>query len=187
MKRRKFSQEYKFEAVKLVRDLGVTAAQAARDLDLHENVLRKWVCEAEADPHSAFPGNDQMKPESQEIERLRRELARMKAERDILKKAAAYSARDSIRSSGSSPSIEGFGRYRGFAGRSVFRAVVPRLARARAERPVAQRRRVCRENPSQLRLQLPDLWGTSRLDRPPGRRPVMSSASGRTPDAPPRA
>ncbi len=80
----------------MVRDRGVAVAQAARDLDLHENVLRKWVREAEADPQSAFPGNGQMKPEQQEIERLRRELARMKAERDILKKAAAYFARDSI-------------------------------------------------------------------------------------------
>ena len=96
MQRRKFSREFKLEAVKLVRDRGVTVAQAARDLDLHENVLRKWVREAEADPRSAFPGNGQMKPENQEIERLRRELARMKAERDILKKAAAYFARDSI-------------------------------------------------------------------------------------------
>jgi transposase len=85
MQRRKFSREFKLEAVKLVRDRGVAVAQAARDLDLHENVLRKWVREAEADPQSAFPGNGQMKPEQQEIERLRRELARMKAERDILK------------------------------------------------------------------------------------------------------
>ena len=96
MQRRKFSREFKLEAVKLVRDRGVAVAQAARDLDLHENVLRKWVREAEADPQSAFPCNGQMKPEQQEIERLRRELARMKAERDILKKAAAYFARDSI-------------------------------------------------------------------------------------------
>ncbi|BCA58717.1 transposase [Sphingomonas sp. HMP6] len=96
MQRRKFSREFKLEAVKLVRDRGVAVAQAAHDLDLHENVLRKWVREAEADPQSAFPGNGQMKPEQQEIERLRRELARMKAERDILKKAAAYFARDSI-------------------------------------------------------------------------------------------
>jgi len=96
MQRRKFSREFKLEAVKLVRDRGVAVAQAARDLDVHENVLRKWVREAEADPQWAFPGNGQMKPEQQEIERLRRELARMKAERDILKKAAAYFARDSI-------------------------------------------------------------------------------------------
>ena len=96
MQRWKFSREFKLQAVKLVRDRGVAVAQAARDLDLHENVLRKWVREAEADPQSAVPGNGQIKPEQQEIERLRRELARMKAERDILKKAAAYFARDSI-------------------------------------------------------------------------------------------
>lgn len=72
MQRRKFSQEYKFEAVKLIRDRDVTVAQVARDLSVHENVLRKWVREADADPQSAFPGNGQMKPESQENERLRR-------------------------------------------------------------------------------------------------------------------
>jgi transposase InsO family protein len=47
MERRKFSREFKLEAVKLVRDRGVTAAQASRDLDVHANVLRKWVREAE--------------------------------------------------------------------------------------------------------------------------------------------
>ena len=94
--RRKFSREFKFEAVKLVKDRGVSVAQAARDLDVHENVLRKWVKEFAADPGQAFPGNGQMKPEQLEIERLRREVAKLKAERDILKKAAAYFARDSI-------------------------------------------------------------------------------------------
>ena len=75
--------------VKLARERGVSVSQAARDLDLHENVARaKWVREQQADPGSAFPGHGVTKPESQEIERLRRELARMKTERDILKKAA---------------------------------------------------------------------------------------------------
>jgi transposase len=92
--RRTFSREFKLEAVKLVRDRGVTVAQAARDLDVHENVLRKWVKDWEADPGDAFPGQGQMKPEQQEIERLRREVAKLKAERDILKKAAAYFAKD---------------------------------------------------------------------------------------------
>jgi len=96
MQRRKFSREFKFEAVKLVRDRGVSVAQAARDLDVHENVLRKWVRDHEADPASAFPGHGVMRPEQQELERLRRENAKLKAERDILKKAAAYFARDSI-------------------------------------------------------------------------------------------
>ena len=94
MQRRKFSREFKVEAVKLVRDRGVSAAQAARDLDVHENVLRKWVKELAAAPADAFPGHGQVKPEHLEIERLRREVTKLKAERDILKKAAAFFARE---------------------------------------------------------------------------------------------
>lgn len=84
--RRKFSREFKLEAVRLVKDRGVAVAQAARDLDLHENVLRKWVRETNADRRHAFPGHGLMKPEQQEIDRLRKEVAKLKAERDILKR-----------------------------------------------------------------------------------------------------
>ena len=94
MQRRRFSREFKLEAVKLVRERGLSAAQAARDLDVQENVLRKWVKEFGSDPVQAFPGHGQMKPEQQEIERLRREVNKLKAERDILKKAAAFFARE---------------------------------------------------------------------------------------------
>jgi transposase len=69
-------------------------AQAARDLDLHENMLRRWVKELASDPAQAFPGQGQLKPDQLEVERLRREVAKLKAERDILKKAAAYFARE---------------------------------------------------------------------------------------------
>ncbi|WP_310015953.1 IS3 family transposase [Novosphingobium sp. 1748] len=86
MQRRKFSREFKLEAVRLVKERGVAVAQAARDLDVHENVLRKWVREFAADKLDAFPGHGQMKAEQQEIQRLRREVAKLKAERDILKK-----------------------------------------------------------------------------------------------------
>jgi transposase len=96
MKRRTFGREFKIEAVKLIRERGVSVAQAARDLDVHENVLRKWVKEFAADPGHAFPGLGQMKPEQLEIERLRREVIKLKAERDILKKAAAYFAKESL-------------------------------------------------------------------------------------------
>ena len=85
MQRRKCSREFKLEAVRLVRERGVAVAQASRDLDVHENVLRKWVKEFAADPGHAFPGHGQMKPEQLEIDRLRREVAKLKAERDILK------------------------------------------------------------------------------------------------------
>lgn len=80
----------------MVKDRGVAVAQAARDLNLHENVLRKWVRELSTDPQHAFPGHGQMKPEQMEIDRLRKEVAKLKAERDILKKAAAFFAREAI-------------------------------------------------------------------------------------------
>ena len=95
MGRRRHDRAFKLEAVRLVRDGGVAVAQAARDLDLNENMLRRWVKEFSSDPQHAFPGQGQMKPEQQEIERLRREVIRLKAERDILKKAAAYFAKES--------------------------------------------------------------------------------------------
>ena len=93
--RRRFTREFKLEAVKLVSERGVAMSQAARDLDIHENVLRKWVRELKADPEYAFPGQGQMKPEQAEIERLKKEVAKLKMERDILKKAAAYFAKES--------------------------------------------------------------------------------------------
>ena len=94
MGRRSFTREFKVEAVRLVRDRGVSLAQASRDLGVHENVIRKWVKDFESDPVQSFPGQGHMKPEQAEIERLRREVQKLKAERDILKKAAAYFAKD---------------------------------------------------------------------------------------------
>lgn len=94
--RRVFTREFKVEAVRLVRDRGVTVAQAARDLGIHENVLRKWVRSVTTDPVHAFPGQGQMKPEQAEIAALKKEVAKLKMERDILKKAAAYFAKESM-------------------------------------------------------------------------------------------
>jgi transposase len=85
MGRRQFSREFKLEAIRLVKEQGVSVAQAGRDLDIGENVLWRWIKEAGADPGRAFPGQGQLKPEQLEIDRLRREVAKLKAERDILK------------------------------------------------------------------------------------------------------
>ena len=95
MGRKRYGQEFKVEAVRLVRERGVSVAQAARDLELHPNLLRNWVKAFAGDPEHAFPGQGRMKPEQLEIARLRREVAKLKAERDILKKAAAYFAKES--------------------------------------------------------------------------------------------
>ena len=94
--RRTHSREFKVEAVKLVVERGVSIAQAARDLEVHANVLRGWVRAHREDPAHAFPGVGQQKPEAAEMTRLRREVARLKMERDILKKAAAYFAKESM-------------------------------------------------------------------------------------------
>jgi transposase len=94
MTRRKFSREFKIEAVRLVTDRGVAVAQACRDLDLAESVLRRWLRELTDAPVAAFPGNGLQRAELAEIAALKKEVAKLKAERDILKKAAAYFARE---------------------------------------------------------------------------------------------
>jgi transposase len=94
--RRKFSREFKVEAVKLVVERRVSLAQAARDLDVHVNLLRGWVKAHRTDPAHAFPGVGQQKPDDAEVTQLRREVARLKMERDILKKATAYFAKESM-------------------------------------------------------------------------------------------
>ena len=86
MARRRFSREFKLEAVRPVKERGVSVVQASRDPDVGENILRHWIKELTADTGQAFPGQGQLKPEQQEIDRLRREAAKLKAERDIQKK-----------------------------------------------------------------------------------------------------
>ena len=92
-RRRTFSREFKLEAVKLVTERGVSVAPAAKDLGVHENVLRKWVRELREVPQEAFPGNGKQTAQDAEIARLRRELAKLKIERDSLKKATPTSRR----------------------------------------------------------------------------------------------
>lgn len=95
MERREVTREFTLEAVQLVRERGGTVAQAARDLGVHGTVLRRWVREGTTDPQQAFPGPGQRKPDPLEIERLRREVTKLKAERAMLKKAAASFAKKS--------------------------------------------------------------------------------------------
>jgi transposase-like protein len=91
MERRKFTREFKLEAVRLIKERGVSYAQASHDLGVHQSQLRGWVKALADDPQHAFPGQGQMKPEQLEIAQLKREVIRLKAERDILKKAAVGS------------------------------------------------------------------------------------------------
>ena len=95
MERRKFTREFKLEAVRLIWDRGVSYAQACEDLGVLPTQLSNWVKQFAEDLQRAFPGHGQLKPEQAEIARLKREVTKLKAVRDILKKAAAYFAKES--------------------------------------------------------------------------------------------
>lgn len=79
-------REFKLEAARLIRDRGVSYARTSKDLKVHPTQLRNWVKVFADDPQQACLGVGCMKPEQLEITRLKREVIRLKAERDILKK-----------------------------------------------------------------------------------------------------
>jgi len=97
--RRKFSREFKLEAVRMVTEGGYSANQVARDLDIRPDMLRRWRRQFEEDPDQAFPGVGQRKAREEEVWQLRRKLERVTAERDTLKKRSASSrtAGDEVR------------------------------------------------------------------------------------------
>jgi len=92
-RRRKFSDEYKREAVRLATQPGVTKSQVGRELGINANLLSRWCRDFAANGAAAFPGPG--KPRDEEVAALKRELARVKKERDFLQEAAAYFARES--------------------------------------------------------------------------------------------
>jgi transposase len=94
MERRKFTREFKLEAVRLIKDRGVSYVQASQELGVHPSQLRDWVNKFADDPQHAFPGQGQMKPEQLEIARLKHEVAKLKAERDILKATSRRNRRE---------------------------------------------------------------------------------------------
>ena len=93
-KRRSFTKEFKAEAVKLVLDEHKPAGAVARDLDLTESSVRNWVAQALVDRGAGKPGA-LTTAEKEELARLRRENRQLKMEREILKKAAAFFAKES--------------------------------------------------------------------------------------------
>lgn len=93
--RRTFSREFKVAAVKLVAEKGKSISEAARSLGIAVELLRRWKKALAAEGEQAFPGHGNLTLDDDELRRLRAENARLKAERDILKKATAFFARES--------------------------------------------------------------------------------------------
>jgi len=88
-KHRYFSREFKRDAVQLVTEKGMAVGKVARELDIHPNLLHGWRRRYLAQGDRAFSGKGRVKPEDAEIRRLRKQLEKVKEERDILKKALA--------------------------------------------------------------------------------------------------
>ena len=93
-KRKSYSQEFKVEAVRLITDKGYSIAEASRNLGIEYSVLRRWKNQLSGVPGSAFPGKGKLRTPDEELRKLQRELERVREERDILKKALAYFAKD---------------------------------------------------------------------------------------------
>ena len=92
--RRKYTSEFKVEAVKLITEKGYSVAEAARSLDIGETLLRSWKISLQANGDQAFPGNGRLPAHEEELRRLRAEVKRLLMEREILKKAAAFFAKE---------------------------------------------------------------------------------------------
>jgi transposase len=94
-KRRTFTPQQKAEAVKICLKSGKTIAEVARDLDLTENSLRNWVSQAKIDDRGSSDDGPLVSDEREELKRLRRDNRQLQMERDFLKKAAAFFAKES--------------------------------------------------------------------------------------------
>ena len=93
--RRTFTSEYKLQAVQLVTEKGFSYAEAARQLGLRDTQIRAWKKQFDAEGEKAFPGRGHRSVIEEEVHRLRAENKRLLQERDLLKKAAAFFARES--------------------------------------------------------------------------------------------
>jgi transposase len=93
--RQKFSREYKIEAVRLCADGTKTVAMVAKELGIDPHQLYRWRRQIEKNGVTAFPGNGNISSHDEEVHRLRRELKRVTEERDFLKKATAFFAKES--------------------------------------------------------------------------------------------
>ena len=99
--RRKYDREFKIEAVRMASEPGMSATEVEKRLGIGQGVLSRWRRQLKSNGKHAFPGKGHLKPEDEELRRLKRECERLRRERDILKKAVAIFSTDPHRYSGS--------------------------------------------------------------------------------------
>jgi len=94
VERKKFDKAFKEQVAIRVVSGEKTVSEMADELGVHYTTVRDWVRSYKRDGRNAFPGSGNLKPEDEELRRLRRQLADLKEENEILKKAAAYFAKN---------------------------------------------------------------------------------------------
>ena len=92
--RKRYTKEFKLDAISLVQEQGYSIAEAARSLDIHPNMLSRWIKEAEQDDGYAFRGNGKLTPEQEEIRRLKAQVKQLELEKKILKEATVFFAKE---------------------------------------------------------------------------------------------
>lgn len=91
--RRRYDRDFKIETIRLVKEQGRNVADLAIEIGIHENTIYKWLKEYAGDQENAFPGCGNLKPEMDEVQRLKRQVANLQEENEILKKAMAIFTR----------------------------------------------------------------------------------------------
>ena len=92
--RKQYTKEFKLDAVSLVKDQGYTQGEAAKRLEINANMLARWIKELSDTDGQAFRGNGKMTPEQEELKKLRAQVKRLEMEKDILKKATVFFAKE---------------------------------------------------------------------------------------------
>ncbi|MCU7879505.1 MAG: transposase, partial [Candidatus Thiodiazotropha sp. (ex Lucinoma aequizonata)] len=85
--RRKYSKEFKLDAISLLKEQGYATTEATSSLGIRPELIRRWIRERQADDREAFRGNGKRTPEQEEIKRLKTKMKRLEMEKEILKKA----------------------------------------------------------------------------------------------------
>jgi transposase len=93
-KRKKYTKEFKLDAISLVRDQNLNIAEASRNLGVSAQMLGRWIKEEESEDGQAFRGNGKLTPDQEEIRKLKAQVKRLEMEREVLKKATVFFAKE---------------------------------------------------------------------------------------------